>query len=90
MTTKTKDLKEAIDQVVFAAALNTTRPVLAGVYFFVDKDELKMVATDSYRLAESAIDPVPAPSQIYLHRVDRHATRGVIDPSAGAWWSTCL
>ena len=54
-TAKVKDLKEAIQQVVFAAALNTTRPVLAGVYFFVSKEELKMVATDSYRLAERTI-----------------------------------
>lgn len=52
---KTKDLKEAIRQVVFAAAINTTRPILAGVYFSVEKDDLKMVATDSYRLAEKTI-----------------------------------
>jgi DNA polymerase-3 subunit beta len=51
-----KTLKEAIHQVVFAAALNTTRPVLAGVYFSTQKGELKMVSTDSYRLAEKIIN----------------------------------
>jgi len=50
-----KDLKEAIQQVVFAAAMNTTRPILSGVCFFVAKNELKMVATDSYRLAEKML-----------------------------------
>ena len=50
-----KDLSFAINQVVFAAALNTTRPILTGVYFLAEKDELKMVATDSYRLAEKTL-----------------------------------
>ena len=58
ITLKTKDLKEAIKQVVFSAAINTTRPILAGVYFLVENDELKMVATDSYRLAEKTIKVV--------------------------------
>lgn len=49
------DLAEAINQVVFAASLNTTRPILAGVYCYTQKDELRMVATDSYRLAEKTI-----------------------------------
>lgn len=51
----TKDLNIAINQVVFAAALNTTRPILTGIYFVIKKDELKMVATDSYRLAEKTL-----------------------------------
>ncbi len=55
MTVKIKDLKKAIEQVVFAAALNTTRPILSGVYFVAEKDELKMVATDSYRLSEKVL-----------------------------------
>jgi len=57
MSLKVKDLKKAISQVVFAAALNTTRPILSGVFFVVDKDELKMVATDSYRLSEKILKP---------------------------------
>ncbi len=49
------DLKLAINQVVFASAINTTRPILTGIYFAVKKDELKMAATDSYRLAEKTL-----------------------------------
>lgn len=49
------DLKKAIQQVVFAASLNSTRPILGGVYFYLDKDRLVLVATDSYRLAEKSV-----------------------------------
>ncbi len=55
MTIEANVFKKAIDQVVFSAALNTTRPILSGVYFVVEKDELTMVATDSYRLSEKVI-----------------------------------
>ena len=50
-----KPFTEAIEQTVFAASLNTSRPVLSGVYMQVEKDVLTMVATDSYRLAEKKL-----------------------------------
>lgn len=50
-----KILEHAVNQTVFAASTNTSRPVLSGVLFDVDKDVLKIVATDSYRLAEKTI-----------------------------------
>ena len=50
-----KDFKKAISQTVFAAAMNTTRPILSGIYFKLEKDKLKMVSTDSYRLAEKSV-----------------------------------
>ncbi|MFA6521021.1 MAG: DNA polymerase III subunit beta [Candidatus Gracilibacteria bacterium] len=49
---KAKDLSEAIDSTIFSAAVGGTRPILAGVFMQVEKDILKMVATDSFRLAE--------------------------------------
>lgn len=51
----TKLLETAIMQTAFAASNNTARPILSGVYFDIDKDTLKIVATDSYRLAEKTI-----------------------------------
>lgn len=51
----TSDLDAAIVETVFAASTNVSRPVLSGVYFHVDGGEMKMVATDSYRLAERKI-----------------------------------
>lgn len=50
-----KILETAIAQTAFAASTNTSRPVLSGVLFDVNKEELKVVATDSYRLAEKTI-----------------------------------
>lgn len=47
-----KDLSQTIDSTIFSAATTSTRPILAGAYVVVEKDVLKMVATDSFRLAE--------------------------------------
>ncbi|RJO62253.1 DNA polymerase III subunit beta [candidate division WS5 bacterium] len=49
-------LKDAINLVVFAAATDDTRPVLAGVYIKIDGQKLTLATTDSYRLAEKIVD----------------------------------
>lgn len=51
----TTDFDKAVTQVVIAASLNTSRPVLTGVYFNIEKNILKLAATDSYRLTEKKI-----------------------------------
>jgi len=55
ITIDSKVFRKAISQVAFAAQENSSRPILAGVYFLAEKDELRMVATDSYRLSEKKI-----------------------------------
>ena len=52
----TKDFMNAVSKTDFAAASNNTRPVLAGIYMHAAKKELKMVATDSYRLSEKTME----------------------------------
>ncbi|MCX6811281.1 MAG: DNA polymerase III subunit beta [Candidatus Berkelbacteria bacterium] len=52
---KSSDLLNALNKVIIAAATDDTRPVLCGVCFKKKGDELKLVATDSYRLAEKKI-----------------------------------
>lgn len=47
--------RDALQQVVPAASLDEARPVLAGVYMFIDGGSLMLVATDSYRLAEKSL-----------------------------------
>ncbi|HWB39288.1 MAG TPA: DNA polymerase III subunit beta [Candidatus Saccharimonadales bacterium] len=47
-----KDFKKALQQVVFAASADETRPVLTGVLLQTHNGSLSMAATDSYRLAE--------------------------------------
>jgi DNA polymerase-3 subunit beta len=51
----TEDLFKSINETVFAASLNTSRPVLSGVVMFYTGDSFRLVATDSYRLAEKTV-----------------------------------
>lgn len=52
---KGQTFKTAINQVGFATSFDESRPVLTGVYFAIDSDSFKIVATDSYRLAEKIL-----------------------------------
>jgi DNA polymerase-3 subunit beta len=49
------DFKKALSQTIFAVSNSETRVELSGVLFIFNKDELIIVATDSYRLAEKKI-----------------------------------
>lgn len=59
----TEDFYEAINEVVFSASMNTSRPVLSGVFLSVGPAGLKMVATDSYRLAERTMEVSSKPAE---------------------------
>lgn len=48
-------LLSALNKVIIAAATDDTRPALSGVCFKKKSDELKLIATDGYRLAEKKI-----------------------------------
>jgi DNA polymerase III subunit beta len=48
-------LKKGLQQVVFAASSDETRPVLTGVLFHTIDGKLVIAATDSYRLAEKGL-----------------------------------
>lgn len=50
-----KDLDQAIPRVIVACAQDESRPILSGVLFNFEQNNLKLVATDSYRLAEQTI-----------------------------------
>ena len=55
-------LKDAINQVAFAAAGDDTRPVLAGVLLKLADTGLTMAATDGFRLAVKTLElPAPVP-----------------------------
>lgn len=55
LTVRATELKEAVDLVSFATAIDDTRPVLAGILVTAIDKELVLAATDSYRLAEKRI-----------------------------------
>ncbi|MCA9325273.1 DNA polymerase III subunit beta [Candidatus Saccharibacteria bacterium] len=52
------ELKKALQQVTFAASADESRPVLTGVLCKTDAGQLRIAATDSYRLAEKTIGKV--------------------------------
>jgi DNA polymerase III subunit beta len=54
-TTKGDLFKKALQQVVFAASNDETRPVLTGILLHTLDGKLYMAATDSYRLAEKQL-----------------------------------
>jgi DNA polymerase-3 subunit beta len=54
----TSIFKKAMQQVVFAASNDETRPVLTGVLLKTTNKNLAMAATDSYRLAEKNLGKI--------------------------------
>jgi DNA polymerase-3 subunit beta len=55
LTLSSEQLLHGINQTCFAAAVNTARPALSGILFKVSTEELILVGTDSFRLAEKKI-----------------------------------
>lgn len=47
--------KDALNQVVGVTALSESRPEIAGVLFSFERNDLRLAATDSFRLAEKVI-----------------------------------
>ena len=54
-TLEAQKLKKALQQVLFSASTDESRPVLTAVYFHTHNKTLFLVATDSYRLAEKQL-----------------------------------
>ena len=50
-TLDTKSLATAFEQVVKAASMDDARPILTGVLLAAEQEGLRLVATDSYRMA---------------------------------------
>jgi len=65
---ESKLLKTMIRQTIFAISFNESRPILSGVLWNLDEESLKLISTDSHRLAirEGTVDN---PSQIKLTNV---------------------
>lgn len=56
MEIESKDFFQGASQVVEITSLNQIKPELSGVYFLFSDNSLKMVGTDSFRLAEKKIE----------------------------------
>jgi DNA polymerase-3 subunit beta len=55
LTLPSENFKEALCQVLFAASVDETRPILTGVLFIFKKRNLTMVATDGFRLSQKKL-----------------------------------
>lgn len=55
ITVLAQDLKNSINQVVFAASLNQTQPEISGILLSIEDKTVTIAATDRYRLAEKKI-----------------------------------
>ncbi|PID70493.1 DNA polymerase III subunit beta [bacterium DOLZORAL124_38_8] len=56
MSIDTDKFRDGIHKVAFAAQENSSRPILSGVFLATNKKELRMAATDTYRLSEKVIE----------------------------------
>lgn len=63
VTCEAKALREAITQVLFAAAADDTRPEISGVFLRFQENHGTLVATDSYRLAEKHLTVSGGPAE---------------------------
>jgi len=52
---KTSDFKKSLNQVISAASLTERRPEISGILFWLKDKKIKLVATDTFRLAEKTI-----------------------------------
>ena len=60
-------LRKMIDQVVFAASSDESRPSLTGVLARLEGDRMTLAATDGYRLSvRRTVLPAPAPEDISI------------------------
>lgn len=79
-----RDLGALVARVAYAAARDKSRPTLTGVNVMVSKDELKLAATDGYRLAVAvqALDHASAVPPSFI--VPAHSLRLIGQICAGA------
>ncbi|MGH7195727.1 MAG: DNA polymerase III subunit beta [Candidatus Saccharimonadales bacterium] len=61
-----EELRKSLQQVIFAASSDQSRPVLTGVYFHVVDGVLFVAATDSYRLAEKNLTKTKQNTQLLV------------------------
>ena len=50
-----KNFRTSVSQVSFSANENASRAILTGVFFGIDKNQVRIAATDSYRLSENIL-----------------------------------
>ncbi|MFC1789446.1 DNA polymerase III subunit beta [Patescibacteria group bacterium] len=70
---------QALGQVVDLASSSLTRPEISGVYLVFEKDSLKIVATDSFRLGEQKLFIKNSLSQTYSFILPQQTVKEIIN-----------
>jgi DNA polymerase III subunit beta len=70
---------QAIGQVVDIASPSAARPEIAGIYFLFQKDMIKIVATDSFRLGEQKLFLKNSITQDYSLILPQQAAKEIIN-----------
>lgn len=60
-----QEMREAIPRLAMCVSLDSTRPELTGFNMLLDKLEIRLAATDSFRLAEAVVTPIKNNPQSY-------------------------
>jgi len=63
-TVPTSVFRTALQETVFSAANDESRPEISGVYALFQDERITLAATDSYRLSERVIQPTTPPSGV--------------------------
>lgn len=75
------ELKHALQQVVFAASNDESRPVLTAVLLHTIEGKLCVAATDSYRLAEKTLGAYKIDSQLLIPASSMNDLLRILDDS---------
>lgn len=73
-----QEMRDAIPRLATCVSLDSTRPELTGLNVVLQKNEVRIAATDSFRLAEAVINMKKANSQNYDIFIDK--TNSIIVP----------
>jgi len=81
ITLDSQALSQALSQVVDIPILSSARPEISGIYFAFEKDLIKMVSTDSFRLGEKKLfyEKVKLPIQPFSFILPQKAAREIIN-----------
>jgi len=74
-------LKDMINKTIFATALSEDKPILTGVLFELEENELNVVALDGYRLSlrREEIDTVPETFRVVIPAKSLKETSKILD-----------
>lgn len=74
---------QSLNQVLEIASPSTVKPEISGIYFILEKDLIRMVATDSFRLAEKKLFLKEPLSKEYSFILPQKTAREIVNIFSG-------